>query len=92
MKRIPLGTLAAAAIYVSAFALTPAVAQSDQHMNNLHNNLTGMKAGVSIGPSRSRFGTRFNPPSKAFSDHIRRVTRLKALLSAESFCRSEAFV
>jgi hypothetical protein len=48
MKRIPLGTLAAAAIYVSAFALTPAVAQSDQHMNNLHNNLTGMKAGVGL--------------------------------------------
>jgi hypothetical protein len=48
MKRIPLGTLAAAAIYVSAFALIPAVAQSDRHMNNLHNNLTGMKAGVGL--------------------------------------------
>jgi hypothetical protein len=47
MKRIPLGTLAAALSF-SAFTLTPAVAQSDQQMNNLHNNLAGMKAGVGL--------------------------------------------
>ncbi len=47
MKRIALGTLAAA-VYVSAVTLTPAVAQSDQHLNNLHNYLAGMKAGVGL--------------------------------------------
>jgi hypothetical protein len=47
MKRIPLGTLAAALSFC-AFILTPAVAQSDQQMNSLHNNLGGMKAGVGL--------------------------------------------
>ena len=48
MKRIPLATLAAAAVSFSAFTLTSAVAQSDQQSNNLHNNLAGMKAGVGL--------------------------------------------
>jgi hypothetical protein len=48
MKRIPLGTFAAAAVSFSAFTLTSAVAQSDQQMNNLHHNLAGMKAGIGL--------------------------------------------
>jgi hypothetical protein len=47
MKRIPLATLAAAVSF-SGFTLTSAVAQSDPQMNNLHNNLAGMKAGVGL--------------------------------------------
>jgi hypothetical protein len=52
MKRIPLGTLAAAVVSFSAFTLTSAVAQSDQQLNNLHNNLGSMKAGAGLRPEQ----------------------------------------
>jgi hypothetical protein len=52
MKRIPLGTLAVAAVSFSAFTLTSAVAQSDQQLNNLHDNLAGMKAGAGLRPEQ----------------------------------------
>ena len=51
MKRVPLATLAAAVSF-SAFTLTSAVAQSDQPSNDLHNNLSGMKAGVGLRPEQ----------------------------------------
>ena len=51
MKRFLLGPLAAAVSF-STFALTSAVAQSDQQANNLHSNLAGMKAGVGLRPEQ----------------------------------------
>ena len=95
MKRIPLGTLAAAAVSFSAFTLTSAVAQSDQQMeNNLHHNLAGMKAGVGLRSEQEPLWNAFqSPPSKAFFDRIRRVTRLKAPPNAAvDFCRRETIV
>jgi hypothetical protein len=48
MKRILLGTLAAASVSFAAFALVSASAQSDQQWNTLHANLAGMKTGVGV--------------------------------------------
>jgi hypothetical protein len=48
MKHFLLGPLAVAAVSFSAFNLSSAVAQSDQQQNNLHNNLTDMKAEVGL--------------------------------------------
>jgi hypothetical protein len=48
MKRIPYLGKFAAAVSCSVLTLTSAVAQSDQPLNNLHNNLVGMKAGVGL--------------------------------------------